>query len=105
MRIKKNTLFGNLPDLLQAEHLVPAGVGQYGPVPAIELMQPTRFFQNIKPRPQVKMISIAQDDLRGDVFGQFPLMHSLYGASRTYRHKYGGKDLAVTGHQLPRPGL
>lgn len=90
MGSERDAFFFDFAAMAQRINLVAATVGQNGFVPAIKAVQTTRLLKNFYARSQVQMVSIAQNDLSANIFFQFPLMYSFYGADRADGHKYGG---------------
>ena len=90
MGSERDAFFFDFAAMAQRINLVAATVGQNGFVPAIKAVQTTRLLKNFYARSQVQMVGVAQNDLRANVFFQFPLVHSFYGAGSANGHKYGG---------------
>ena len=105
MTAKPYALFGHLADIRQAEHLKTAAVRQYRPRPTFKPVQSAGLTKNLRPRPQIEMIGVAQDDLRLDVFLQLLALHTLHRSGCPDRHKYRREDISVVGmyHSRPRP--
>ena len=102
MRLEFGAVFANLPALGQAEHLVPAAVGEHGPIPPDEPVQaaetPNQFITGTK----VEVIGVAQNDLGAgllEVFEERPFHRSLrpdrHERRRTH-HAVRSDDLAKT---------
>ena len=66
-------------------------------MPAIEPMQATGCLQCLQSGAQVKVIGIAQDDLRLYVFVLLLLRYSLYTTHCTYRHEDRRIDFTMVG--------
>ncbi len=90
MGSKRDAFFFDFAAVAQGINLVAATIGQNGFAPAIKAVQTAGLLKNFYPRAQVQMVSIAQNDLSANIFFQFPLMYSFYGAGRADGHKYGG---------------
>jgi hypothetical protein len=87
----------------QGEDLKPTAVGQDGPVPVHEAVQPREAADHLAARPQVQVVGVAQDDLRpgGDELLGCQRLHRAQGPDR---HEHRGFDRAVRGLENPRPG-
>src|SRR5579884_778357 len=88
MRAKTHAFLAHFAQLAQAEYLEAAGIRKQSAVPAHKSVQPPHFAHQLMPRPQIKMISIAQNDLRAQIL-QNILRDGLYGSRRAHRHKSG----------------
>ena len=105
VRLKRGPLLFYLAYVGQGIHLVSPAVRKYGFVPTYKLVQPPRLLQHVKPRAQIQMVSISQNNLRLNIVLQFALVHCLYRSRRAHRHKYGGVNNAVAGSKFPCPCL
>lgn len=63
MRGKGDPFLCDFPQLRQAEHLKPAGIGKDRPVPSGKAVQAAQFGHIFIARPQVQMIGVAQHHL------------------------------------------
>src|SRR5262245_54728188 len=81
----------DLPDLRQAEHLEAAAIGEDGPGPVDESMQPAGLGDNVQAGPDIEMISVAEDDLRAHLL-QFAWIEGLDAALGSHRHEDGRVD-------------
>ena len=97
MRLKLNAIIRDFRYVPEAEYLVAATIRQYGPVPAVELMQAARLLQNVGGGPQVQMVGVAEYNVGIDVLLQLALMYGLHRTSCAHRHKNGRLNLAVIG--------
>ena len=91
VRPEGDAAVGHLADLGQAEHLESAGVGEDGPVPAHELVEPAEFGDQLVAGPQGQVVSVAEKDVSPDgpdLFGSEALDRSL----RADRHEDRGLD-------------
>ena len=86
VRSEFHALLADAPELLHAEHLVPPGIRQDGPVPAHEAVQPPRLLNDLHPWPQIKMIRIAQNQLYAQRF-KILREERFHGALRAHRRK------------------
>ena len=77
----------DFPQAGQGEHLESPAVSQYGPVPRDEAVETSCGLEDIKPRAQIQVISVAQDDFRPDIFLQIPVIYALYRPDSAYRHE------------------
>src|SRR5215467_9723342 len=87
MRAKRDSLLGDLPQLIQTEDLKSPRIGQNGPRPAHEAMQSSQLPNLINPRPKIEVISVPEENLNVQFFEQI-LGHALYGCQRPYGHEY-----------------
>ena len=81
-------------ELGQGEDLETAAVGQYGPIPAIELVQTACSFDYIDPRAQIQMISIAKNNFRPALFeilGCHRLDRPAFDAAYVQDNVFGGE--------------
>ena len=93
------TLLSELAYACQRENLETSAVGEYGAVPGNEFVQSSRRTQDVKPRPKVEMIGVAQNDLRPYILFQVSVVHALDGTYGAHGHKDGGFYLAVVSCQ------
>ena len=87
----------------QAVNLVPAAVGQDGPLPAFEAVQAAEAAQHVQPRPQPEVEGVAEDDLRAHRLergGQ----HALHRAVSAHRHEHRRLDETVGERQPAAAG-
>src|SRR5262249_16200440 len=108
MRPKTHTLFRHLAQFAQTKNLKAAGVGKQRPIPAHELMQPAKPSHQFMPRPQIKMIGVAQNDLRAQLFGTKILKNilrtSFHRGCRSYRHECRCFDVAMRSRDARQSG-
>src|ERR1700683_717193 len=64
MRTKRDALFLDLAQFVQAEDLKAAGVGKDGARPRHEAMQPTHAADGVDSGAKVEVVRIAENDLR-----------------------------------------
>ena len=95
--LKRDAFFFNLSAVRQGIHLESAAVGEYRAFPAIETVNTASFAQYIEARAQVKVVGIAQANLRLNIIAQFVLVYSFYRRRSTNRHKNRGLNLPVVG--------
>ena len=62
MRLELGPLFADDPALGEAEHLIAAAVGEDGPIPADERVQPAEIGDAAVARAQEQVVGVAQDD-------------------------------------------
>ena len=62
-------------------------------------MQPARLGQHVQSRPQVQVISVAQNNMRVDHLSEHILGHSLDRPLGAHRHEDGRLDRTVTGYK------
>ena len=85
--MKENAFIGYLPQRCEAVNLIAAAVGQDGVRPVHEPVKSTQIGYQMVPRPQIKMIGVAEDDLtaqfcdklRGQRFNRSPGAHGHEG--------------------------
>ncbi len=97
------TLLGDAPALGKAEDLIPAAVGQDGPIPPGEPMQATEPSDQFIARTKVEMVGVAENDLGArllEVLEEHPLHRALgaHGHERRCVHD------AVRRLKLAEPG-
>jgi len=103
VRAKCHAFFAHLAQLGEAENLKPAGVGQDRPIPGHETVQAAHLPNRLNAWPQIKVVSISQQNLDAKVF-QHILGDALHRTQRSHRHEYGGLDLAMRRDELPGAG-
>ena len=81
----------------QREYLEAAGISQNRAFPAIEPVQSACCPKHVKPRTQIKMISVSKDYLSLYLVTKLREMYSLDSSLSAYRHEDWGADLAVVG--------
>ena len=99
-----NPFLGDLPQPRQGEHLKPAGIGEYGPIPPYKLVQPPHLTHHAVSWAQVEVIGVGQLNLTAQflqVKGGHRPLDSPLGA---HIHKYRGLHRAVRAGKLPPPG-
>ena len=77
MAAKFATLFAEFANACQREHLETAAIGQHRAVEAIETVQTACLAQYVQPRTQVKVVGIAQNNLRLYVLLEFVLVNAF----------------------------
>ena len=82
--------------LRQAKHLKATAVGQDRTVPAHESMQPAKFFNNVRSRPQGQMIRVGQN-LRRPGASYLVWCETLDRPERSHRHEGGSFNLTMRG--------
>ena len=60
MRLEQDAVLIDLTEVLEAEALKPAAVGERRAVPAHESVQPTDLFEKVGPRSQVQVVRVAE---------------------------------------------
>ena len=102
VRTKPYAFFRHLTQLVQTEDLESARVGQNGARPRHETVQPTQLAHLLHSRPQVKMVSVAEQDLRAHLL-QFTWVERLDAALRAHRHEDRRLNDAMGGDQSTQP--
>ena len=103
MRAERHALFSHFAQLVQAENLEAAGIGQDRPRPRHEPMQAAHLADGFHSRTQVEVIGIAEKNLNPELFENI-LRHAFDGRNGAHGHKYRGFDLAVRSEQAPGAG-
>jgi len=102
VRTEHDAFVGYFRYVAEAEHLIPAAVGQDRAVPRCEGMQPSGIADEIISGPQMQVIGVAEDDRRAALH-QFLRRHRLHRGLRAHGHEDGRKDQAVAGLQSACP--
>ena len=105
MRLKGNPLFLHLSYTRQRKHLEATTVGQYGTIPTIELMEPTRRLKYFQTWTKIKVIGVSEDDLSLYLVAHITQMTGFHRAHRTNRHKNRSLYLAMICGEHSRTGL
>jgi len=107
MRTERDAFFAHFSKLVEAEDLESAGVGQNRAVPRHEAVQAAESADLLYARPQIKVISIAQENLNTEFFEDV-LRHGFHGSLCSNGHKDRGFDFpmrrgesAATGRAVP----
>ena len=104
VRTKGRALLGDLGQLLQAEDLESAAIGEDGPIPVHKLVQAAETPDQLMAGPDIEMIGITEDNL-GIHLGQVFRGDGLHRAQSAHRHKYRGlKGSMFGGHLAPTGG-
>src|SRR5690554_743635 len=105
VRLKGGPLFPEFASVTQRKNLKAATIGQYGLIPPIKTVQATGLAQDLQAGAQIKVISIAQDNL-GPYGGlQIAHLNTLNRTNRTHRHKNRRLNTAMIGRNFTGPGL
>ena len=102
---KGHALFGDLAQLGQAEHLKSAAIGQDGAVPAGELVQAAHVGHQLVAGAQMKVVGVAEHDLRTDILQVLCRQAALDGTCRCDVLERRGLHGAVHGLELAPPGV
>ena len=102
VRLEFGSLLRDLATLGEAEDLIAAAVGQDRAVPADEAMQSAAARDELVTRTQVKVIGVAEDDLRARIL-EVREERPLYGALRADGHEGGRLHDAVRRLELAQP--
>src|SRR5690554_4823424 len=100
MGTKDHSFFFHFGKGRKAENLKTTAVREDRPRPIHKGVQTARFFDNVTSRPQVKMISVAENNGQPDLpelFGG----QSLYCRSGPNGHKNRGRNLSMSGEKPP----
>src|SRR5687768_18451037 len=98
VRTKRCALLVHPPSLRQAEHLIPAAVGQYWFLPADEGVQTPECGDACRAGTQVQMIRIREDDLGSNIV-EVAMRDRLHRTLRADSHECRRIDDAVRGRQ------
>ena len=104
MRAERHSLFIHSSQLVQAENLESAGVGQDRTPPRHKPVQSPHLSDSGDSRPQVKVIGIAKDDLRAEFFERL-LRDTFHRRHRAHRHEYWSFDHGVRSSQPSEAGI
>ena len=96
MRSEVRPVLVDRPPRGEAEHLIPAAVGQDRLRPADEPVEPAPAGDEIVAGPQIQVIGVAQQDLGADRF-EIAVRDAFHGALRPDRHERRRLDVAVGG--------
>ena len=103
MGLERHALFGDLPEVRQAEDLEPSAVGQDRPMPAHELLHPAELPDQFLAGPQEQMVRVRKDDL-GAQCDEVLRRKRLDRGLRAHGHEHRRADLAAGGEHLPQAG-
>jgi len=85
MRTEVRAILFQLAVVAKRKDLIAATVGEYGPIPPVELMQSAGLLNNVQARTQIEMVGVSQNNLCLDIFLQFALMHRFHRSRRDMR--------------------
>ena len=94
VRLEDDCVFSNLAQMLKAEALESAAVGENRPVPGHEAVQPAQAFDYLDSGSQVEMVGIGEDYLRADGL-EVGRVERLHGPQGSHRHERGRRHVAV----------
>ena len=103
MGFEGSAFLGDLGEILEAEDLKTAAVGEDGPVPVHEFMQAAEAADQLMAGPDVEMVGVAEDDLGAQLLEVFR-GHALDRGLGAHRHEDRGLHRAVQGAHLAAPG-
>ncbi len=101
VRAELGALLGDLPAVGEAEHLVPAAVGQDRMRPSDEAVQAAAPGNQLVAGTEIEVIGVAENDLRARLL-EIAVTHRLDGALRPDRHEGGRLHDAVRSVNSPR---
>jgi len=84
VRLKDDSLIGDLAKASEAEHLESARVRQDRARPIHEPVQPAQLANGFMSRPQKQMIGIAKNDLRVQIVQQIPRKQPFHLGQRAH---------------------
>lgn len=102
VRAKGDAFLGDFTQIVQAEDLEAAGIGEDGARPCHETMQASEVADGIDSRAQIEVIGIAQKNLDAEFFENI-LRHGFDGRDRADGHENRSLDLAVGSKQTAGP--
>src|SRR5262249_17184273 len=100
VRAECDPFFGHPAQFAQAKDLESTRVGENGPPPRHEPVQPAQLANRLNSGPQVKVIGIAENDLRSESLKNV-LGNTLHRSNRAHGHKDRGLDRGVRRNQSP----
>src|SRR5262249_31346426 len=86
MRTEAHARVGNFAQLGKAEDLIAAGIGENGARPGHEVVESTELAHQLVPGPQIKMISVGQEEFGAEFFEHL-VAQSLDRCLRPHRHE------------------
>src|SRR5215467_11098047 len=72
-----DALFGDFAQFRERENLEPAAIRENGTIPAHEIVQAAKMFDDVESRPNEQMISVSENNLRIQL-AEFPRTHCLH---------------------------
>ena len=103
VRSKRNAFLLDLAQLIQAEYLKAARVGENGARPRHEAVQSAQFSDLLDAGPQIEVISVGEKDLNAEFF-QSVLGNALDRGQCADRHEDRSLDFAVRSEQASTAG-
>src|SRR5690625_3215484 len=103
MRLKRNPVLADFPELSQTKNLKTAAIGQYRFLPAHKRMQATEFSNQIFARSKMQMVGISENDLSAEVV-ELSRGHAFHRSLGSDRHENRCLDLPVPRSQHAGPG-
>lgn len=103
MGAERDSVFADFAQVVQAEHLKAAGVGEDGSRPRHEAVQAAQAPDSFDAGAQVKVIRVAQKNLNAEFFEKM-LRHALDRSQRPDGHKHGSLDFAMRRKQASGAG-
>src|ERR1700683_515191 len=100
MRAKRDSLFGDLAKLVEAENLEASRVGKDRPRPCHESMQAAKLAHSFDSRAQVEVIGVAEKNLHAKVFENI-LRHTFHCRHGANRHEHRGFNHSMRSEQPP----
>ncbi len=104
MRAKGDAFLGDFAQIVQAEHLEAAGIGEDRARPCHETVQASELADGLDSRTQIEVISVAEKNLNPE-FLENILRHGFDGSYRAHGHEHGGLDGAVRRAEAADSGL
>ena len=102
VRTEMAPLLAQLAAVGQRKDLKAARIGQHRPLPRREAVHAARLFENLRPRTQVEVVGVGQDDLGPGLVAHVAVEDALNGGGGSHGHENRRADHAVVGRELSR---
>jgi hypothetical protein len=103
MRAEANAFVCHLAPRRQTEDLVPAAIGEHGPRPTHERVEPATSSNQVIARPKMEVVRVAEDD-RGTNVVEITRRHRFHSALGPNGHEHRRLDDTVRCLQLSSTG-
>lgn len=104
MGTEGHALFCDFAEFAEAENLESPGIGENWPLPGHETVQAAKVSNLLDTRPQVEVISVAEENLDAQLLEDV-LRDRLDGGGSPHRHEHRGEDLAMGGGETAQAGI
>ncbi len=95
MRAEEYAVFGNFPEVVQAEDLEASGIRQNGARPSHEAMQAAQALNTLVPWPEKQVIGVGENDPGIEIVLEIARGKRFHGRLGTHRHEDRRLDGAV----------